>query len=611
MSRREKFGKLVLLEEIEATGLGTEYRAAKLGAAGLEKIVTILRLKPAISANNELARAVMDQAKVAAQLQNPNILKIFGIGKVEQAYYISYEHVEGKSLRAILDRCRQDSFPFQVDHALLIASKVGFRARVRPRAAQRRGSALLPRPAHPRRHPRLVRGRGPGQGLRVLAEPRPRGPGPARGGSALPRSRAGDRSRRPPLGHLRPGGRPLRDPHRRSPGRQISPRRLGSVHLMSPTGDDDAIPKPLADILHKSLAPDPAHRYGDMQEMRKAIDTLLFSGDFTPTTFNLAFFMHSLYREDIDRRRGRSRRTRRRATSSSSAEEQKAAGGRPASPAASNKTEPVDPRLIAAARAAAAEVAPFPPPEAAPETPPQASLPAVHAPTPPPAASHPPHQSTPGLSAREAASGFTFHKGEAKARRGPLVIGLGAAAALAAGLGAWLLLRAQAPAAPPPPVPTTLSAAAEAALVRVRELEEKLATLGAREGRGRDEGGGRRQEEDGGAGGGPRAGRRRRRRRASAGGGPAQGQGGAGAAPAGGAAPHRRREEGRGGPARGRASSGGGSSTRRGAAETGGREGGGAAGGRRRPRPPRWRRPRRLRPPPTRPPACVRARSST
>ena len=34
--------------------------------------------------------------------------------------------------------------------------------------------------------------------------------------------------------------------------------------------------------------------------MRKAIDTLLFSGDFTPTTFNLAFFMHSLFREDIE-----------------------------------------------------------------------------------------------------------------------------------------------------------------------------------------------------------------------------------------------------------------------------------------------------------------------
>ena len=124
MATREKFGKLVLLEESDATGLGQEYRAAKLGSAGLEKIVTILRLSPAISGNAEIARSLMDQAKVAAQLQSPHILKIFGIGKVEQTYYISYEHTEGKSLRAILERCREEVFPLQIEHSLLIASKV-------------------------------------------------------------------------------------------------------------------------------------------------------------------------------------------------------------------------------------------------------------------------------------------------------------------------------------------------------------------------------------------------------------------------------------------------------------------------------------------------------
>src|SRR5262249_58229139 len=119
MRRREKFGKLVLLEESEATGLGAEFRAAKLGPTGLDKIVTILRLNQAICTNAELAKSLMDQAKVAAQLQNANILKIFGIGKVDQAYYISYDHLERKSLRLILDRCRQESFAFQVRDARL------------------------------------------------------------------------------------------------------------------------------------------------------------------------------------------------------------------------------------------------------------------------------------------------------------------------------------------------------------------------------------------------------------------------------------------------------------------------------------------------------------
>jgi serine/threonine protein kinase len=124
MAKREKFGKFVLLEDIEESGLGHEYRAAKLGSTGIEKVVSVLRLSPALSKQAEPVKALMDQVKLAAQLQNPNVLKIYGIGKVESAYYISYEYSEGKSVRAIFSRCRQEAFPLSVDHALLIASKI-------------------------------------------------------------------------------------------------------------------------------------------------------------------------------------------------------------------------------------------------------------------------------------------------------------------------------------------------------------------------------------------------------------------------------------------------------------------------------------------------------
>src|SRR4029079_7678725 len=85
-------------------------------------------------------------------------------------------------------------------------------------------------------------------------------------------------------------------------GREIDiAKRVADAKLLHPTTDDDALPKPIRDILKKSLTQDPATRFAEIQEMRKGVDTLLFSGDFTPTTFNLAFFMHSLFRDDIDR----------------------------------------------------------------------------------------------------------------------------------------------------------------------------------------------------------------------------------------------------------------------------------------------------------------------
>jgi TonB family protein len=53
--------------------------------------------------------------------------------------------------------------------------------------------------------------------------------------------------------------------------------------------------------LRRSLGREPAARFSSIAEMRKAIDAMLFSGDFTPTTFDLAFFMHTLFRDEVDR----------------------------------------------------------------------------------------------------------------------------------------------------------------------------------------------------------------------------------------------------------------------------------------------------------------------
>ena len=467
MPRKEKFGKLVLLEETEATGVGPEYRAAKLGTSGLEKIVTIVRLKPAISGNEELARAVMDQAKVAAQLQNPNVLKILGIGKVEQTYYISLEHLEGKSLRAILDRCRQESFPFSVEHALLIASKVASALEYahgrRNDAGARYIHGLLAPACVLVSYEGEVRVKGFGQwpgrlreaGVLPEEDLRYLAPEQAVGGAGDPRSDVYALGAM--LFEILAGQGP--------DGADLA-ARVAAARLVSSTGDDDSIPKPLAEILLKSLARDPGSRYGEMQEMRKALDTLLFSGDFTPTTFNLAFFMHSLYREDIEREA----RTLKEDKEASYLEYLPAEATRSSGPHAvavpSTKTEPVDPRLIAAVRAADAAAA------AAPE-PAQESAPHVSHPP----SAHSPHEGSPGLSAKEAAASFTFLKAEPGKSKTPLFIGLGALGVLTVAGAYYLFGRSASPPAAASPAVTTLSPAATAALDRVRELEEKLAAL--------------------------------------------------------------------------------------------------------------------------------------
>jgi TonB family protein len=464
MVPREKFGKLVLLEEGEPTGLGQEYRAAKLGPAGLEKIVTILRLSPAISGDADVARSLMDQAKVAAQLQSPHILKIFGIGKVEQTYYISYEHTEGKSLGAIFERCRQEMFPLQIEHSLLIASKVSSAleyAHGRKSEAGRYFHGLLTPGSILVSYEGEIRVKGfgywPSRVKEVLAPEELRYLAPEQ------RSGAGEPSSDlfalgVILFEALIGGLP-------NPGAEVE--HVATARLASPQGNDDAIPGPVAEILRRSLAVDPAMRYPDVQDMRKALDTLLFSADFSPTTFNLAFFMHSLYREDIEREAKRLKEDREGSYLEFLTDEvaRTIPPVRPAPvPPLPAKTEPFDAHAIA----------PRTPTSPLPVAPP---VPA-EAPHPSPARSFAHDEASHGATPKEASAGFTFHKEPKKAKgsslTSPLLLVL-----LAGGAAYYLFMMKQeaVPVPPPPAAPTTSSAETLAAQARIKELEDKLKAL--------------------------------------------------------------------------------------------------------------------------------------
>jgi TonB family protein len=509
MPKSEKFGKFVLLEEVEASGLGAEYRAAKLSAAGLEKIVTVLRVRPALSASAETVKSLMDQVKFAAQLQNPNIVKLFGIGKVDASFYISHEFIEGKSLQAVFARGKQEGFPFSVDHALLIVSKVC--------------SAL--EYAHARKTEGGVRYfHGLVTPANVIVsyegEVRTRGFGywPARireaGGltddealSLAPEQAAGGvgdtRSDLFAVGALlfqMITGEPFFQA-----GRDIDiAKRLADAKLLNPTTDDDALPKPIREILRRSLTQDPAGRFAEVQEMRKALDTLLFSGDFAPTTFNLAFFMHSLFREDIDRESKTLKEEREASYAEYITDDvRNAPATLPPMPAPSAAA--IAAAGAAAAAAAAQAAAPpspvaspvaSPPPNHAPRRaaaePHSASLaaalqyPAPHVPagagthsSPASAATHTPPHAVEAVPAREAAAGFTFHKEDEPRGKTALLGGIAAVVLIGAAAALFLTKGRSGPAAPVPAAapPTTLSAEAVAALARVKELEEKLKAI--------------------------------------------------------------------------------------------------------------------------------------
>ena len=121
----DRFGQYEILERIGAGGMAELYKARRSGVEGFEKIVAIKKILPHLADNEGFITMFADEAKLAAQLNHPNIVHIYDLGKIEGGgYFIAMEHVEGRDLRAILDSARELSTPLPVPLAVYIASKI-------------------------------------------------------------------------------------------------------------------------------------------------------------------------------------------------------------------------------------------------------------------------------------------------------------------------------------------------------------------------------------------------------------------------------------------------------------------------------------------------------
>ncbi len=107
MNKPTPFGKYYLLERINVGGMAEVFKAKVMGVEGFERIVALKRILPHIAEDEEFITMFIDEAKIAVQLQHANIAQIFDLGKVDDAYFIALEYVQGRDLRGIFDDLRK------------------------------------------------------------------------------------------------------------------------------------------------------------------------------------------------------------------------------------------------------------------------------------------------------------------------------------------------------------------------------------------------------------------------------------------------------------------------------------------------------------------------
>ncbi len=121
----DQFGQYEIIERIAAGGMAELSKARRSGVEGFQKIVAIKKILPHLADNDEFITMFADEAKLAAQLNHPNIVHIFDLGKIEAGgYFIAMEYVDGRDLRSLLQSAREFGTPLPVPLAVYIASKI-------------------------------------------------------------------------------------------------------------------------------------------------------------------------------------------------------------------------------------------------------------------------------------------------------------------------------------------------------------------------------------------------------------------------------------------------------------------------------------------------------
>ena len=94
-------GNFQIVEEIGRGGMATVYKAYQ---TTLGRYVALKVLPPFFQQDTQFLRRFDQEARAAAQLDHPNIVKIYEAGEADGLHFIAMEYVEGESLQDLLRR---------------------------------------------------------------------------------------------------------------------------------------------------------------------------------------------------------------------------------------------------------------------------------------------------------------------------------------------------------------------------------------------------------------------------------------------------------------------------------------------------------------------------
>lgn len=117
-------GRYTLVRKLGEGGMAHVFLARFEGEAGFGKLVALKVLQPSFAAHPVAVELFLDEARLVATLDHPNIVQIHDLGRADDRYFIAMEYVDGCDLGRMLEGLRARDECVAVPYALAILCRL-------------------------------------------------------------------------------------------------------------------------------------------------------------------------------------------------------------------------------------------------------------------------------------------------------------------------------------------------------------------------------------------------------------------------------------------------------------------------------------------------------
>ena len=113
-------GKYEIIKRLATGGMAEIFLARVSGLPGFQKMVVIKRILPQLATKTDFVEMFLDEARIAATLQHPNIVQMYDVGVVDGNYFIAMEYLHGEDVRSLMRALHRQDKKLPLEHALNI-----------------------------------------------------------------------------------------------------------------------------------------------------------------------------------------------------------------------------------------------------------------------------------------------------------------------------------------------------------------------------------------------------------------------------------------------------------------------------------------------------------